>query len=147
MRDKILSILKNGEYTSGEKIAKELRISRTAVWKQINVLRKMGYDIDSIRNRGYKLLSRPNKIVPEEVNFGLNTKIIGNNVYCFESISSTNRYCKELIKKNIKEGTVVISEIQTEGRGRKNRKWISSKGGLWFSVILYPIILFQLKLT
>jgi BirA family biotin operon repressor/biotin-[acetyl-CoA-carboxylase] ligase len=140
MRDKILFILKNGDFISGEKVAKELSISRTAVWKQINVLKEMGYEIEAVKNKGYRLLSRPDMIIPEEVSFELNTKIIGNNVFCFKSISSTNRYCKDLIKKNIKEGTVVISEIQTDGRGRKNRKWISSKGGIWFSVILYPNI-------
>jgi len=75
---------------------------------------------------------------PEEIKKGLKTKIIGKKVYFFNKISSTNLYAKNLIKKNIEEGTIVIADVQTRGMGRKNRYWHSPYGGLWFSVILYP---------
>jgi len=75
---------------------------------------------------------------PEEIKKGLKTKIIGKKVYFFNKIPSTNLYAKNLIKKNIEEGTIVIADVQTSGRGRKNRYWHSPYGGVWFSVILYP---------
>jgi BirA family biotin operon repressor/biotin-[acetyl-CoA-carboxylase] ligase len=76
----------------------------------------------------------------EEVLFGLNTSIVGKNIYYFKSLKSTNLYAKDLIQNNVDNGTIVVSDIQTKGRGRKNRYWFSPEGGLWFSVILYPNI-------
>jgi len=72
--------------------------------------------------------------------FKINTKIIGKKIYHFKTIDSTNLYAKKLIKDNIEEGTVIISDIQKKGRGRKKRLWSSPVGGLWFSIILYPKI-------
>lgn len=68
------------------------------------------------------------------------TKIIGNKIYHFETIDSTNIFAKELIAEDIEEGAVVVADVQLSGRGRNNRQWSSPKGGLWFSVILYPKI-------
>ena len=68
----------------------------------------------------------------------LDTKIIGKKIYHFKTIDSTNLYSKILIKDGVDEGTVVVADVQTSGRGRKDRTWSSPKGGLWFSVILYP---------
>jgi len=139
MRDKLLNLLKN-DFISGEKLAETLGVSRTAVWKQIKSLRKSGYEIESIKNKGYKLVSRPDNPIPEEVTSGLLTKIIGKEVHYFERISSTNLSAKKLANKNAKDGTIIISDLQTQGRGRKDRTWFSPTGGLWFSVILYPNI-------
>lgn len=71
---------------------------------------------------------------------GLDTKIVGRKIYHFDSIDSTNLFAKKLVKKGTEEGTVVVADVQTSGRGRKNRSWSSPKGGLWFSIILYPVI-------
>jgi BirA family biotin operon repressor/biotin-[acetyl-CoA-carboxylase] ligase len=68
----------------------------------------------------------------------LKTDIIGKNVFYFNKIHSTNLHAKQLIKENIEEGTIVISDVQTKGRGRKDRFWHSPIGGLWFSIVLYP---------
>jgi BirA family biotin operon repressor/biotin-[acetyl-CoA-carboxylase] ligase len=70
----------------------------------------------------------------------LNTELIGKKIIHFKKIDSTNQYALNLIKQNVTEGTVVISDIQTKGRGRKKRFWDSPLGGLWFSIILYPRI-------
>lgn len=70
----------------------------------------------------------------------LKTKIIGRKVIHFKSIDSTNSYAKKLVNKNIQDGTIVVSDVQTGGRGRKKRSWYSPNGGLWFSVIIYPKI-------
>ena len=86
------------------------------------------------------MISRPKTQFIKNVISGLNTKIIGKNVYHFETIDSTNLYAKKLVKDGVEEGSVVISDVQLSGRGRKNRIWSSPKGGLWFSIILYPKI-------
>jgi len=84
------------------------------------------------------MINRPNSSFADYVIKKLNTKIIGKNIYHFKTIDSTNLFSKKLIKDGVEEGTVVISDVQLSGRGRKNRTWSSPEGGLWFSVILYP---------
>ena len=138
MREKILELLNQKDYISGESISKKLNISRTAVWKQINVLKKQSYIIKSVKNKGYLLLSRPDVPFSEEITTKINTKIIGKNIKYFKEIDSTNSYLKNILKSQVEEGSIVVADQQLKGRGRKNRSWDSSEGGLWFSVILYP---------
>ena len=140
MRKKILELLDEKKFVSGEILAKKLNVSRTAIWKQIKILQKYGYQIESVKNKGYRLVSRPDIPIFEEVTDGLNTKIIGKNIFYFKTIDSTNIYAKKLVNDGVEEGTIVVSDVQRSGRGRKNRSWSSPKGGLWFSVILYPNI-------
>jgi BirA family biotin operon repressor/biotin-[acetyl-CoA-carboxylase] ligase len=140
MKLKLLDLLSEDTYVSGEIIAQRLNVSRTAVWKQIKVLRDLGYNIDSVKNKGYRLISKPDIPIEEEVTRNLKTKIIGKKIQYFKTINSTNLYARKLLEKNIEEGTVVVADIQTHGRGRKKRTWSSPSGGLWFSVILYPNI-------
>jgi BirA family biotin operon repressor/biotin-[acetyl-CoA-carboxylase] ligase len=140
MKLDVINLLDDKDFISGELISKKFNISRTAVWKQIQNLKKLGYNIESVKNRGYRLISKPDIPLYEEVIFELNTNIVGKNVYYFRSLESTNLFAKELIKKNAEEGTIVVADIQTKGRGRKDRSWFSPEGGLWFSVILYPNI-------
>jgi BirA family biotin operon repressor/biotin-[acetyl-CoA-carboxylase] ligase len=89
-----------------------------------------------LQREAYPILNKNWK----EINFDLNTITIGKKIFHFKTIDSTNRYARMLIKENIDDGTVVIADTQTGGRGRKNRKWSSNIGGLWFSVILRPRI-------
>ncbi|MGA1821404.1 MAG: biotin--[acetyl-CoA-carboxylase] ligase [Thermoplasmatota archaeon] len=138
MRDRILGYLRDSEFVSGESMADELGISRTAVWKHVNSLKAMGYDIESVKNKGYRLVSSPDKPISEEVTRDLGTEIIGSEVRYLPTIDSTNILGKELARSKIPEGCVIVADEQTMGRGRKNRSWSSPKGGLWFSVILYP---------
>ncbi len=140
MKNKVLGLLSEEYYLSGEKLAEKLGISRTAVWKQIKSLKIKGYKINSIKNKGYKIISRPDKPYFEEVSNKLNKDIIGKNILFFEKIDSTNLYAKKLVKEGVSEGYVVVAGMQEKGRGRKNRIWYSPDGGLWFSVILYPRI-------
>lgn len=140
MNDKIISLLKKDEFVSGEVLAEKLGISRTAIWKQIRSLRDMGYEIESIKNKGYRLVLRPDIPLPEEIKSGLDTKIIGKDVLYFKKIDSTNLYCKKLVNDSDDEGIVVVADIQENGRGRKSRMWSSLSGGLWFSIILRPEI-------
>jgi BirA family biotin operon repressor/biotin-[acetyl-CoA-carboxylase] ligase len=138
MKDKILAYLRSHEVLSGQELAEKLGVSRTAIWKQVNTLRSLGYEIEATRNKGYRLLSSPDIPLETEVTEGLQTTVIGRSLRYISSVSSTNTYATSLIQEGAEEGAVVVADIQTEGRGRKQRPWISPPGGLWFSVILYP---------
>ena len=97
MEYEILTLLKNAEdYISGEYISTNLNVSRTAIWKHINNLKKKGYIIEGISNKGYKLISEPDLLTANSVIPNLKTKIIGRNILHFDSINSTNIKAKEL---------------------------------------------------
>ena len=140
MKSKILEILeKKGNYVSGEEISKEIGISRAAIWKHIKKLRELGYEIDSKTNEGYRLIKSPEKQIEFELERMLDTKIIGKKILFFEEVDSTNNKAKQIALEE-KEGAVVISEMQTSGRGRRGREWQSPKGGIYISFILKPNI-------
>ena len=141
MRKTIVELLKNsGEnFISGESIAGELGISRTAVWKHIQKLRESGYEIISRERHGYKLKDAPDLLLPSEIQIGLETKIIGKVMEYHPSVDSTNRVAKALAYHGAEEGTIVVAEEQISGKGRLERKFFSPRGkGIWFSVILRP---------
>jgi BirA family biotin operon repressor/biotin-[acetyl-CoA-carboxylase] ligase len=140
MKSKILEILeKEGNYVSGEEISKEIGISRAAVWKHVKKLRELGYEIDSKTNEGYKLIRSPDRPMKFELERTLNTKIVGKKILFFEEVDSTNNKAKQIALEE-KDGTVVVSEMQTSGRGRRGREWHSPKGGIYISFILKPNI-------
>ena len=141
MKDKILNLLNSHEdYISGEEISKLLGITRSSVWKYINILKKDGYIIDGISNKGYKLISKPDLLSLKEIELNLTTQFIGKKIHYFKEIDSTNSTAKDLAIKNALDGTLVVSEIQTLGKGRLGRIWSSPKGGIWASLILRPNI-------
>ena len=137
---KVLSFLKshNTEYLSGQDLSDVLRISRVAVWKHIKKIREMGYKIESKQKLGYRLESNTDRLLPWEITSGLKTKVFGKQVYYFESIDSTQNQAMRMASDPANNGVVVIAEKQTDGKGRLDRKWISPKGGIWFSIILHP---------
>jgi BirA family biotin operon repressor/biotin-[acetyl-CoA-carboxylase] ligase len=142
--DKILSFFKKHQagYISGEELSQELDISRTAVWKHIERLREEGYDIEAFPHLGYRLLSIPDRLTEIELKWQLKTEIIGRKIYSYKETASTNDIACNLALQGEKEGSVVIAEAQSAGRGRLGRKWISPKSkGAYFSVILRPDIL------
>ncbi|MBZ4652757.1 MAG: birA [Peptococcaceae bacterium] len=141
MKQAILQMLieNQGEYVSGEQISKTLHVTRTAIWKQINNLKQEGYEIDSSPRLGYRLLSRPDILKPEEIKIGLATEILGRELYVFEQVNSTNDLAKKKAAEGASHGTVVVADQQLSGRGRLGRPWASPPGtGLWFSVVLRP---------
>ncbi|SHH42321.1 BirA family transcriptional regulator, biotin operon repressor / biotin-[acetyl-CoA-carboxylase] ligase [Caloranaerobacter azorensis DSM 13643] len=142
MKDEILKLLKeNNEFVSGQDISDSLNVSRTAIWKYINQLREEGYLIDSVTRKGYKLIYTPDILTYGEIAEYLETDYIGRKIIHFDSIDSTNIKAKQLAAEGAKEGTVVIAEEQTMGRGRLGRGWVSPKGkGIWMSIILRPNI-------
>lgn len=141
MEYEILTLLKSAkDYISGECISTNLNVSRTAIWKHINNLKKKGYIIEGISNKGYKLISEPDLLTENSIIPHLKTKIVGKNVLHFDSINSTNIKAKELASKGLIDGSLIIAEEQSGGSGRLGRKWISPKGGIWCSLVLRPNI-------
>jgi len=143
MQEKILDFLrKSPEYISGEEVSNHLKISRQALWKHIQELRDIGYDIVAVPHLGYKLVSPPDRLIPYEITHGLNTKFIGRKNYYFDTVSSTMDIALQFAMKGAPEGTVIIVESQTKGRGRLGRSWFSPKyKGIYLSLILKPKIL------
>lgn len=140
MKNKILKILKENsqDFISGEDISEKFNVSRSAVWKHINTLKEEGYEIESQSRKGYRLVSSPDILTLLEIEKYLNTGFIGRDIYYFESLFSTNIKAKE-IAMDVLEGTIVIAEEQTKGKGRLGRDWTSPKGkGIWMSIILKP---------
>ncbi|KXA88633.1 hypothetical protein AKJ39_02370 [candidate division MSBL1 archaeon SCGC-AAA259J03] len=137
-RWEILRNLKKSEtFLSGEELAKPLGVSRISVWKHIQNLKKMGYEIESKRGEGYKLLEPPDKLLPPEI-LPLDTEIVGREIIHYEEVKSTNLKMRE--KSEEEEGLIILAERQTEGKGRLGRNWKSPKGGIWMSVLLKPNI-------
>jgi BirA family biotin operon repressor/biotin-[acetyl-CoA-carboxylase] ligase len=137
---KIVTLLKShkSEYLSGQDLSDSLKMSRAAVWKHIKKLQSLGYKIDSRPKIGYKLIKTTNLLLPWEISDGLETKVFGKRIYYFHTVDSTQNFAIGLAPKKIENGTMVIAEKQTHGRGRLDRKWISPSGGIWLSLILHP---------
>jgi len=140
MEEEILRILKEskGEYVSGEEFSKRLNVTRASIWKYMEELRHIGYEIEAQPHLGYRLIGIPDKLLAHEIMWDLKTKIIGRKVYSYENIDSTNDTAYELAEEGAKEGTVIVAEQQRKGKGRIGRKWTSPKGGIYISLILRP---------
>jgi len=138
-KEEILEILRKEPrvYVSGEELADKLGLSRTMVWKYIELLRDDGYVVESVTNRGYRLASVPDLLLSDEIQHNLNTSFIGKQTLYFDRIDSTNLKARALAP-DCPNGTVIVAEQQLEGRGRMGREWESPRGGVWFSVILKP---------
>lgn len=139
IRQAILKLLSEKKtHVSGEELAKLLNVSRTSIWKHIQKLREKGYQFDSSSNLGYRLLSAPKKMIPEEIQRKLITKILGQEIVFFAETESTNSEAKRHAS-DYPEGTIFLAEMQTSGRGRLGRKWDAKPGfGIWCSVLLKP---------
>lgn len=143
MKDTILNELKKnkGKYISGEKLSKKIGVTRTSVWKNIKKLKEEGYIIESSTNKGYTLIESPDALYPNEIKGLINTKLIGREIIFVESVDSTNNYAKKMAEEKFQDGTVIIAEEQTNGRGRLGREWISPMGkGIWMTIMLKPRI-------
>jgi BirA family transcriptional regulator, biotin operon repressor / biotin---[acetyl-CoA-carboxylase] ligase len=143
MNEKILGFLRDSEvYVSGQDIARKLSLSRQGLWKHIQDLRRLGYEIEAVPHLGYKLLKRPDRLYPWEIEDVINTKSLGKKIVYYDSVFSTMDKAWELGEQGSREGVLVCAEKQTKGRGRLGRSWISPKyKGLYFSLLLRPDIL------
>ena len=143
-KDKLLLYLKKdqGNWVSGELISSKLSVSRAAIWKHIQKLKEEGYIIESSPKKGYLLSKSSDPITAAELRHGLSTKVFGKkDIIYLNETDSTNTRAKELAAQGAPEGTLIIAEKQTKGRGRRGRSWFSPPGGgIYFSLILRPII-------
>jgi BirA family biotin operon repressor/biotin-[acetyl-CoA-carboxylase] ligase len=141
-RDTLLERLREvqGSWISGQFLSRELSISRTAVSKNIQTLIREGYRIQTATKKGYRLMAVPDRLFGAEIKQNLNTRIFGRQeIHHYEVIPSTNIRARELAEKGAPEGTLVIAESQTAGRGRRGRLWVSpQKGGIYLSLIARP---------
>lgn len=138
-RDRVLRRLESGTELSGEALARELGISRNAVWKAMAQLRAQGYGIEAVTNRGYRLVSAPDALAEAEIRRWLTTKEIGREMEIHALIDSTNIRAKALAAEGAPHGTAVIAEAQSRGRGRLGRTFFSpEKGGIYLSYVLRP---------
>ncbi|WP_428324042.1 biotin--[acetyl-CoA-carboxylase] ligase [Nitrosopumilus sp.] len=137
---KVLTFLQthNTEYLSGQDLSDVLKISRVAVWKHIKKIQELGYTVESKQKLGYKLIKNSDALLPWEITLGLKTKTIGQQAFYFDSIDSTQNQALKMAVEPENSGAIIVAEKQTGGRGRSGRKWVSPKGGIWFSVILHP---------
>lgn len=141
-REIVLKLLRaEGDgYLSGEELSRRLGLSRAAVWKAVDALRRDGYEIEARTGVGYRLNMTPNALTEAEVRSCLgHTELVGRNLCCLEEVDSTNTYARRIALDGAADGTVVIANAQNAGRGRMNRSFQSPKDkGIYLSVLLRP---------
>lgn len=143
MKREILKLLleNQGRYVSGEEISNILNVSRTAIWKHMNSLKEDGYSIDSLQKLGYCLGELPDIISPEEISLRLDSGFY-KDIHFYRDTTSTNDMAKTIAGRGAPEGTILLAEKQSSGRGRMGRVWVSNYGdGIWLSLILRPPIM------
>jgi BirA family biotin operon repressor/biotin-[acetyl-CoA-carboxylase] ligase len=134
MKSQILRALREGgTYTSGQTLSQQLGISRVSIWKHIQGLKQYGYVIES-SPMGYRLISSPDLLLPYEF------PVLEERIHYLPKVGSTMDVARELAKNGAEGGTIVIAEAQTRGRGRLSRQWLSPEGGIYFTIVLRPII-------
>ena len=142
MKDEILWELSHAkDYISGQELCEKFGVSRTAIWKVIHSLMEDGYEIESVQRKGYRILSRPDRITAEEVGSRMETSWAGKNPVYFERTGSTNTEAARLADQGAPEGTLVIAEQQDGGKGRRGRSWMTPAGSsIAMSLVVRPQI-------
>jgi BirA family biotin operon repressor/biotin-[acetyl-CoA-carboxylase] ligase len=130
-----------GGACSGGALAERIGVSRAQVWKHVEALRRRGYEIEGTPGGGYRLLAVPDRLYPEEIETGLDTKWLARRIEWLDVTDSTNRVAQELARAGAPHGTTVIAEGQTAGRGRLGRSFFSPPYlNLYASIVLRPAI-------
>lgn len=129
---------KKNQFVSGERLSEQLHVSRTAIWKHIEELKKQGYVIEAIRKQGYRLLDEPEGLSEPSLLLLLQTDWLGQQLYVYNQVASTQALAHELATDSASHGTVIVANEQTGGRGRLGRVWHSASGtGIWMSFIVH----------
>ena len=137
--DEVFRILweSGSEFVSGEDMASDLCVSRTAVWKAVKALKERGYDIESVPNRGYRLRGTDNVLSVGGIRQFLRHRELDIEVH--RTLTSTNTVLKRMAEDGCAEGKVIIALEQTAGRGRMGRSFYSPIGsGLYMSILIRP---------
>lgn len=140
-RERVLTCLREcGDYVSGEALSRRLGLSRAAVWKAVDALRKEGYVIEARTGLGYRLADTPDALTEPEIRSRLgHTVTVGRNLLCQAEVDSTNTWAKRLALEGAEDGTVVVADCQTGGRGRLGRSFQSPAGkGVYLTALLRP---------
>ncbi|MBC7765824.1 MAG: biotin--[acetyl-CoA-carboxylase] ligase [Hyphomonadaceae bacterium] len=139
MKDKVLSLLSQnvGDYISGQTMCSTLGVSRTTVWKTVNALKQQGIAIEAVTKRGYCLTHLPDTLNQYRIaSYG---DAWTAHIKVFDTVTSTNVVAKALAQKGCEEGTIILAEQQTAGKGRLGRAWSSpAQQGIWMTVVLRP---------
>lgn len=142
MKAEILRLLKESDgYISGQQLCEQFQVSRTAVWKVIEQLKKEGYKIEAVRNKGYHLVESLDILSKAEIESQLKTKWAGHPVVYYDEIDSTNTRAKELGDKGdfANHGTLFVADRQVAGKGRRGRAWDSPSGSsISMTILLHP---------
>lgn len=132
----------NGAPISGQEFADEYGLSRTAIWKYIKEFEEEGYEIASIRKKGYVLLSSPDRINAANIQQHLKTDHYGKIIHYYESCPSTQLIAHDAAQTNADDGTLFVAEEQTAGKGRMSRPWNSAaQKGIWMSIVIRPSLM------
>lgn len=142
-KTKILKVLRGTEgYISGQELCEQLGVSRTAVWKYMKQLKEEGYEIQAVQNKGYCLTEVPDVLGESEIKSRLDTRWAGQKVYFYDEIDSTNTQAKRLAEDGAPSGTLVVSDCQVKGKGRRGRTWESPRASaIYMTLMLRPQIL------
>ena len=152
MKAKILELLRekkervaagapeNEAYVSGQELCEQFGVSRTAVWKAIGQLKKEGYVIEAVQNRGYRLVDQAEEVYNQaDIQSRLRTKWVGHPLLFFDSIDSTNLRAKREAEQGAENGLLVVADMQSAGRGRRGRGWESPGGtNIYYTLMLKP---------
>ena len=139
LKEQVLALLweARDEYISGAELAGQLGVSRTAVWKAIGQLKAQGYLIESVTNRGYRLSSRSDVLSAAGVEKYLKNQSL--NIRVVDTVDSTNAAMKRMAAEGAPQGSVLIANQQSAGRGRMGRSFFSPPGtGIYMSLLLRP---------
>lgn len=140
-KERVLVLLEEfkGDFLSGETIGKRLKLSRSAVWKNINELKKDGFTIHGVSNKGYCLLSDCDRLSSEGICAFIDNECKNLSIHVENQVTSTNTLVKEAGACGAPEGYVLVANQQTEGRGRYGRSFYSPEStGIYFSILLRP---------
>lgn len=140
MKTEILTLLRErGDYVSGQELCERFGVSRTAVWKAVGQLKKEGFAIDAVQNRGYRLVQEEEVFGQHELESRMDTRWAGHPVTFYDAVDSTNLRAKLDAENGAPQGALVVADMQTAGRGRRGRSWSSPAGtNVYFTLILKP---------
>jgi len=125
-------------FISGQRLCRELSVSRTAVWKAVSALKEAGYEIESVTNKGYRLISSPDILTDSELLSRMDTEFVGRELLVFEVTDSTNEELKRRYTE-LSDGAVAVADSQSAGKGRRGRVWETPPGeNIALSVFLKP---------
>jgi BirA family biotin operon repressor/biotin-[acetyl-CoA-carboxylase] ligase len=142
LAEDIIDLLRQpGRALTERELADMFRIERNRLAGVLDELRELGYRFSSDDKHCLSLVSVPDRMIDMEILAGLKTLKFGRKLHCYNSIGSTNERALQLADAGAPEGTVVVAEEQTKGRGRLGRDWKSAAGlGIWSSIILRPTV-------